>query len=55
MLVIGLWVAWVSGGSGEERGRILETDRGAAGGQRRVRGQARAIGRERMTHVIVVG
>jgi len=48
-------VAWVSGSSGEERGRVLETDRGAAGGQRRGRGQAHAVGRERMTHVIVVG
>lgn len=24
--LVGLWVAWVSGSSGEERGRILETD-----------------------------
>lgn len=53
--LIGLSVAWVSGSSGVERSRVQKADRGAAGGQRRVRGQAHAVGRERMTHVIVVG
>ena len=53
--LIGLWVAWVSGSSGEQRGRVVKTDRGAAGGQWRVRDRAHVIGRGGMAHVIMVG